>query len=303
MSLEPDQIIDRRRLKRRLGLWRIVAVLAVAAVVVVAVGRFDGLFGRNHVARLSIDNLIVDDADRDDAFAAVADDSSVGALIVRIDSLGGTMVGAEGIYRGMRAVAEKKPVVVVMGEMATSAGYYAALGADHVIARPSTLTGSIGVILQTADVTGLLDKLGIKPEIIKSRPLKAQPNPLEPFTPEAREATRAVVLDLYEMFIDRVAERRRMPRDRVMPLADGRVFSGRQARGHGLVDALGDEREARDWLEKDRGISKALPVKDVTIGEDGRFWSGLAGSALGKVLFSERLRLDGVVSVWHPELW
>lgn len=303
MSLEPDQIIDRRRMKRRLGLWRVVAILAVAATVIAAFGRFDGLFGRGHVARLWVDSLIVDDHQRDEAFAAIAEDNSVSALIVRIDSLGGTMVGAEGLYRGMRAVAEKKPVVAVMGEMATSAGYFTALGADHVIAGASTLTGSIGVILQTADVTGLLEKLGIKPEIIKSRPLKAQPNPLEPFTPEAREATRAVVLDLYDMFVDRVAERRRMPRDRVLVLADGRIFSGRQAHTVGLVDALGNESEAREWLEKSRGVSKALPAKDVTIGEANRFWSGLAESVVGKVLFSERLRLDGALSVWHPELW
>ncbi len=301
MSLDADQALDRRRLKRRLTFWRIAAVVAVVVAVVAAVGRVG--VGENHVARLVVGGIILDDPWRDDALAGIAEDDNAKALIVRIDSPGGTMVGGEALYTSLRAVAGKKPVVAVMGGTATSAAYMTALGADHILARAGSVTGSIGVIMQTADITGLLDKLGVKAETIKSRPLKAQPNPLELLTPEAREAARFVVLDLFEMFVDMVQQRRNLPRDKVLALADGRVFTGRQAVANGLVDALGGESDARRWLAETHAIATSLPVRDVEIEHEGALWRDLIMGLVGKVLFSERLRLDGPISVWHPSLW
>ncbi len=302
MSLETDHIVDRRRLKRRLGVWRIVAVLALIAAAVVLVFRFEGVPGRPYVARLSIDGLIVNDPFRDRALADVTEDGKARALIVVINSPGGTVVGGESLFRLLRKVAETKPVAAVMGEMATSAGYMTALGADRLFARSGTITGSIGVILQTADITGLLEKLGIKPEVVKSGPLKAQPNPFEPFSAQARAVARAVVLDIHDMFIDMVAERRGLARGEVVVLADGRIYTGRQALANGLIDALGGVAEARDWLDEKHGISATLPLKSVGIKDDEDFFAGLIPASLGKMLFSERLRLDGLLSLWHPDL-
>jgi protease IV len=300
MSIDADWLVDRRRLKRRLVWWRVVAVIGVVAAIIAAVGRFGGFVERAHVARIDIDGLIADDAERDQALLDVAENGAAKALIVRINSPGGTVVGGEVLYRRLRQVAEKKPVVTVMRELATSAAYMTALGSDYVFAHDGTLTGSIGVILQTADLTGLLDKLGIKPETVKSSPLKAQPNPLEPFTAEAREATRRVVGSVYEMFVAMVEERRNLSREQVRAVADGSVFTGRQAKENGLVDALGGEREARAWLEEKRGISRSLPARDVKFHGPAEEIQDLVGGLVGKALFSERLILDGVVSVWHP---
>ena len=302
MALEADQILDRRRLKRRLGLWRVIAIVALVALVVGAIGRATVLPDRNYVARLSVDGIILDDPWRDAALESDAKKAKAKALIVRIDSPGGTMVGGESLYRSLRAVASHKPVVAVVGELATSAGYLTALGADHIVARAGSVTGSIGVMLQTADITGLLEKIGIKPEAIKSRSLKSQPNPLEPLTAEARAAAKAVVLDLFELFVDIVADRRQMPREGALELADGRVFSGRQALANGLIDELGGEPEARKWLDESRGVATALPVKDVRIKREDEIWREFVPDLVGKALFSERLRLDGVVSLWHPDL-
>ncbi len=302
MVLDADIVIDRRRIKRRLTLWRVVAVVAVVVAVIAAVGRVGGLYERAHVGRLSIEGIIVDDPQRDQALVDVADDDDVRALIVRINSPGGTVVGGEALYRHLRRVAERKPVVAVMGEVAASAAYMAALAGDRIIAREGTITGSIGVIMQTADITGLLDKIGIKPESVKSAPLKAQPNPLETFTPEAREAAREVVLDLYEMFVGMVEERRRLGRDRTRALADGRVFTGRQAVANGLIDALGGEAEAREWLDEVRDVDSAVPVRDVEIGGPEDKLRDFLGGLVEKAIFSERLRLDGLISLWHPEL-
>ena len=300
MSIDADTLVDRRRLKRRLAWWQAFAVIALVAAVIAAVGRFEALVKPAHVARLAVSGLIIDDFDRDQALAGVAEDSSAKALIVRVDSPGGSVVGGEVLYRRLRAVAEKKPVVAVLGELATSAAYMTAIGTDYIVAHDGTLTGSIGVILQTADLTGLLDKLGVKPETVKSSPLKAQPNPLETFTPEAHVAIRAVVTDVYEMFVGMVQERRQMSRDEVMAVADGRIFTGRQAKENGLLDALGGEREARIWLAHTHGISEGLPVRDVDLeGPENKLQRAFTHMA-GKALFPETLSIDGLVSVWHP---
>ena len=227
MALDTDRIVDRRRLKRRLGFWRIIAVAALIALVAVGASRFGGIGGGSYVASIEISNVIFGEPARDAALRRVAADRRAQALIVRINSPGGTVAGGEALFRSLRLVADRKPVVAVIGELGTSAGYMSALGADYIIAREGSITGSIGVILQSTDITGLLDKLGVKPESVKSSPLKSQPNPLEPFSEEARAATEAVVADIYDLFVGMVAERRRMSRERVAPLADGRIFTGR----------------------------------------------------------------------------
>ncbi len=302
MSLDADQVIDRRRLKRSLTFWRVLAVVAVVAAIVAVAGRGGVPFAGDYVARLEVSGFILDDPWRERALADLADDSRARALLVRIDSPGGTMVGAETLFQALRHVAEQKPVVAIMGELSTSAAYFVALGADHIVGRAGTVTGSIGVILQSADVTGLLDKLGIKPEIVKSRPLKAQPNPFEPFSPEAREVIRTVVLDLHELFVQTVAERRTLAPEQAASLADGRIFSGRQAHARGLIDALGGEAEARAWLHEVHDIPATLPTDDLTIDVENRLLAGIVEGVFGKTLFSERLMLDGLVSLWHPDL-
>ena len=313
MTFDPAAMIDRRRLKRRLIFWRILGVVATVVALLAVLGRFDAGSFNNHVARLSVNGLIVGDQIREDALLELTVDDNIKALVVSIDSPGGTYVGGESLYRALRAVAAKKPVVAVMNGTATSAAYMIALGAERIIARGGTVTGSIGVIMQTADVTGLLQKLGIKPETIKSGPLKAQPNPMEPFSPAARAATEAVIKDLYDMFVDLVAERRGLDRDTVLGMADGRVYSGRQAKNNGLIDAIGAEAAALKWLVKERGIKAGLPIQEFEIDYGDEPWRGVLGTwiskwitgsaatVIGKTLFSERLRLDGVISLWHPE--
>lgn len=299
MSFEADMLVDRRRLKRRLSLWRAAAVLALVGLVVFLVGGPRALSGRDHIARFNVEGVILEDEKRDELLDKLATDGSVKALVVRIDSPGGTVVGGETLYRSLRGVSAHKPVVVVMGTTATSAGYMVALGGDLILAREGTVTGSIGVILQSADVTGLLKKLGIDMEAIKSAPLKATPSPFEPLTQEAREAAKVVIMDMFDMFVTLVAERRNMPRDRVLPLADGRIFTGRQAREANLVDAIGGENEALAWLETERGVARGLPIREIKVRQDDELLSGAVAALTGKTKLIERLTLDGLVSLWH----
>ena len=303
MSLDADLVVERRRLKRRLVFWRVLGISAVIAAVIAAVGQFDLVGSKDHIARIQIAGIIVDDQARDQALITVADDDKVKALIVKIDSPGGTYVGGEAIYQSLRMVAEKKPVVAMMGTTAASAGYMSALGGDHIVARASTLTGSIGVLLQTANINKLMDKIGVDPITIKSAPLKAQPNPMEPFSPEARKVTEELVADFFDMFVSLVSERRSMSKDKVLKLADGRAFSGRQAFANGLIDAIGAEPEVRKWLAEKHKIADDLPIKDVKVVDDDKTWRDLLDSKIGRFLFSERLSLDGVISLWQPNLW
>ena len=299
---DPAEIVDRRRLKRHLIIWRIAAVIAVVSTALVALSDYNDTGFTEHVARLKVSGIILNNPARDRALREAARRDAVKALIVEIDSPGGTFVGGEALYNELRSLAQVKPVVAVMGGTATSAAYMAAIGTNWVFARNGTVTGSIGVIMQTADITGMLEKLGIKPETVKSGPLKAQPNPMESFLPAARDATEEVVGDLFAIFVDMVATRREIDRNKVITLADGRVYSGRQAHQVGLIDAIGGVVEARSWLEENHQINAGLPLRDLDVHDDDELWCNLIDSALGKTLFSERLRLDGVLSVWQPKI-
>ena len=300
MTHDSDMLVERRRLKRGLALWRALAIAALVTVVLVGVARIDGLVARDHVARLAVDGIIFADRAVIEALADVADDSRAKALIVSIDSPGGTFVGGETMYHALRGVAAKKPVVAVMGGVATSAGYMTALAADRIFAHEGTITGSIGVMVQTTDLTGLLDKLGVSAEAIKSSPLKATPSPFEPLTEQARAATQSIIDDMHALFTAMVAERRGFADERARELADGRVYSGRQALELALIDAIGGEATAREWLTEEREIPESLPTRDLEIDRPSAGWLPSVASLTGNILFSERLMLDGLLSVWHP---
>ncbi len=300
MTLDPDILLDRRRLKRGLILWRIAAIVALVAVVLVGFARFNGVLVGDHVARYAVAGIIFDDPDAMAALEDVAEDDRVKALIVHIDSPGGTFVGGEQLYRTLRSVAENKPVVAVMGTVAASAGYMAAVASDRIFAHQGTITGSIGVMMQTTDITVLLDKLGISAEAIKSAPLKASPSPLEPLTDEARAASQVIIDDMHGLFIEMVAEQRGFDISRVRDLADGRVFTGRQAVANGLIDEIGSESAARDWLTAAHDVPQSLPVIDVIVDYPDDEWFANARVFSQKMLLPERLTLDGLISLWHP---
>ncbi len=300
MSLDTDALIDRRRLKRRLAMWRIFALVSVVAVIALAFGQVPLLPGSRHIAVLWVEDILFRDPYRDAAVRALAEDESVAAVVVQIDSPGGTTFGSEALYRGLLAVGEVKPVVAVMNQVAASGGYMAALAADHVVARETTITGSIGVVLEATNFVGLMEMLGIESDMIASGPLKAQPSPLQRMTPEARRAMLEVVDRVHDMFVGMVVERRGMARAEAARLADGRVFTGSMAVANGLIDAIGGEDEAVAWLEEERGIEPDLPRIEVVIDYPQEFLDRLLSASIGKSHLLERLRLDGLVSLWHP---
>jgi protease-4 len=303
MAFEADLLVDRRRLKRNLATWRTLAILALAGIAALLIVQRTGGLGVGHqIGRLWVEGIILDDDERLDALKDLARNENVKALVVRIDSPGGTVVGGETLYRALREVSEKKPVVAVIGGLGASAAYMTAIACDRIFAHEGTVTGSIGVIMQATEVTQLMQKLGITTEAIKSGPLKAAPSPLEPITPAARAHAQEIVAEMFQMFLGMVTERRNLSDDAMKLVADGRVFIGRNALSLKLIDEIGGESEAIAWLEKERGVAKELPVRDVKYGSDTSGLLDLVGSAARRMLGGNRLTLDGLVAVWHPDL-
>lgn len=302
MAYDSDYLVDRRRLKRHLTFWRVLAVLAVVAAIVAAVGRFHGTVGGDVIARLDVSGIIVQDDRRLDAIERLASDDAVRAVIVRIDSPGGTVVGGETLYRALLELGQRKPVVAVMDGVATSAAYMTAIATDRIYAREGTITGSVGVIMQAANITRLLDMIGVEPQTFKSGPLKAEPNPVSPMTPQIAEATQGLIDEMFAMFRDMVLVRRNMTIDDAARFSDGRVFTGRQALDAGLIDEIGGEREAVRWLEAERAVPQGLAIRDVRFAREVDDLIERIDGLARKTILSERLTLDGLISVWHPDL-
>jgi protease-4 len=317
--LSSDYQVDRRQMRRKITFWRAAAfIVAIAAVVALGMRGLDASGASPlgpHIARLSIEGLITGDKD---TLKLVRDigESKAAAVLVSIESPGGTTTGAERLYGELRRIAEKKPVVAVVGTMAASGGYIAAMSADRIMARGNSLVGSIGVLFQYPNFASLLDKVGVKMEAVKSSPLKAAPSGYEPTSPEARAALNALVVDSYDWFKDMVKERRGMSDAELAAVTDGRVFTGRQGLPLKLVDAIGGEREAIEWLEKEKGVAKKLPVRDWkkgrsierlgllgASGEIARFLglNGLADALQRGATAQEAQLLDGLLAIWQVE--
>src|SRR6201995_3014731 len=321
MSLDSDVIVDRRRIRRKLTFWRVAAALiAIGAIVAVATvvspGK-GGLTSAGSIARVSIEGLIRSDRERVEALERL-EKSKAAAVVVHINSPGGTTAGSEQLYDSLVRLKAKKPLVGVVEGLAASGGYIAAIASDHIVAQQSSLVGSIGVLFQFPNFTELLKTVGVKVEEVKSSPLKAAPNGFEPTSPEARAALDALVKDTYAWFRDLVKTRRGMDDAQLEKVADGRVFTGHQAIDLKLIDQLGDETTAIAWLVAQKNVKRNLPVRDFKLSPrfgDMTFLRTAASLALdafglstlarqveqaGVVQAVEHLGLDGMLALWRP---
>jgi protease IV len=322
MSLDADSIVDRRRMRRKLTFWRVLAIVVIVLAIVGLAGVLSnrtGFAGAGaYIARVTIQGLIRDDQERVQQLDRLARSTTARAVVVHVDSPGGTTAGSEQLYDSLMRLKEKKPLVIVVDGLAASGGYITALAGDHIVAKQTSLVGSIGVLFQYPNVADLLTKLGVKVETIKSSPLKAAPNGFEPTSPEARAAIESIIKDSYAWFRGMVQDRRHLNDDELQTVADGRVFTGHQAIGLKLVDEIGDERAGIAWLASEKKIDAKLPVRDYQL--HGRFSdlpflhaaaaavldaAGLATLArgiddLGAMQAVERLNLDGLLALWHP---
>lgn len=320
MSSSAGSILERRRLRRRATLWRalaaVVAVVALLAVGTLSAGKSgSGFFGSKHVARVEISGVITSDRQQIKLLQDLREDQNVAAVILAVNSPGGTTTGGEALYEEIRRLADAKPVVAVFDTIATSAAYIVGLATDRIIARGNTITGSVGVVFQTAEVSGLMENVGVSITQIASGDLKAVPTPFKPITLQERALLKDLIDESFGWFIALVEERRGLNADAVNGLTSGRIYSGRQALDLDLVDEIGGEREARSWLEKERSIAADLELRDrrpATLDDFGFF--NAIGASLGQAFgesikatvgaaipngLTDGFQLDGLVSVWH----
>jgi protease-4 len=321
MAFDPEMIADRSRLRRKLSFWRVAAILALICAVVVgglvATGGSTSIGNaRPQIARISVGGFIAGDQRMADLFRRVGEMRSVAGVVISINSPGGTTTGSEELFRGIRALADKKPTVAFVDGTAASGAYITALAADRIVARETSLVGSIGVLFQYPDLSGLLGKVGVGVEEVKSSPLKAEPSGFHPTTPEARAALQSVVNDTYAWFKNLVADRRKMSPEELAVVSDGRIFSARQGVSLKLVDELGGEREAVAWLERTRGVPPNLPLRDwkprgssgftlwtaAAFGADLAGFDRLAGALRSAEATASAARLDGLMAVWQPQI-
>lgn len=317
MSLDADIMIERRRLKRLASFWRIGAIAAILIAVLVGISRDEQTAASfvPHVARVKISGIITEDREQLKLLDKLAKSTTARAVIVHINSPGGTTAGGEALYGAIREISAKKPVTAVFGTAATSAAFMTGIATDHIVARGNSITGSVGVIFQWADVSDMLGKLGVKVEEVKSGPLKAVPTPFKPADEKGMQLTSELVAESQVWFLSLVTERRKLSPETLEQVKTGRVFTGRQALANGLIDAIGDEATARAWLEKEKNISKDLSVIDwVPEGTGAGGLASMAGRAFVSLfksavpdlahLFPENGALvahglDGLVSVWQ----
>jgi protease-4 len=317
MTTEVDTLIDRRRLRRRLGLWRALAIAGIVVTLFVLGAAGDKLsdaFGTKQIARVSIEGTITESREQLELLKKVGEAEHVKALLVFVNSPGGTTTGGEALFVALRDIAKKKPVVAQFGTVAASAGYIVGLGADYIVSRANTITGSVGVLIQWPEVAQMLDKIGVKVNEIKSGDLKAVPSPFQPLDQKGQEVTKSMIDEGFRWFLSLVETRRKIRPDQIPGLAQGRVFTGREAVQLKLVDAIGGEDEAVAWLRTTKNIDKSLKVIDWKPGSAdslglfsslgalarGLFGQSWVGQMLARDPSLSTLGLDGLVSVWHP---
>lgn len=273
-------------LKNKVHKWKNVTLLLgifsllISLKLLLGVGLSGDVMEGDYIANIKIEGVIFEDDFRSDILKKVAEDDAIRAVIINIDSPGGGIVGSEILFDDLRTIAAKKPIVVLMGSVAASGGYMAAVASDYIIAHNGTLTGSIGVLMESPEVTDLASKIGVKFNTYKSSPLKGSPSPFEKSNPLVDRVIKESISDSYQFFADLVRERRgeRLNKKFADTIFDGRVFTGRQALQVGLIDKVGGKDDALFYLSTNKIDVKKLSVREVEITKkDGKFFDKFFG--------------------------
>lgn len=297
---------ERKRLKAQLRYWRSVSILLITIIACFFAWRYSTPDGSLHlssyIAQVNIDGIITDDERRNKLLREIAENNRIKAVIVRFNTPGGTTVGGEELYTRLREISQTKPVVALMRTLCASAGYMAALGADHIIARETTLTGSIGVILQSVEFSGLAEKIGVSPITYKAGEYKDNPSSFRKPTDEDKNALQPVLDDTHDYFINLVQQHRKLKGDALQFVTNGRIFTGRQAQKLHLVDTIGGEDEALAWLASTHQLdTEKLKLRTLQVEDE---FEGIANflksTSIARLLINIPKPLDGLLSIWHP---
>ena len=274
-------------------------ILIVVAIFFFVILISDSRYKKPHIAKVTIDNIITQDSFRYEKLEELSQNKNTKAVIVFINSPGGTVVGGETLYKSIKNIAQQKPIISVMGEVATSAAYMASLGSNYIFAQEGTITGSVGVLVLSSEFTELAKKIGISTEVIKSGDLKASPSPLEKMTPKAREQMEKIVQEISKNFINLVKKERKLDNNKTQLISDGRIFTGQSALQIGLIDSIGNIKEAKEYLKIERNIDM-LPILNMEIIKKEKMIEKFLSLFTNKINASKLLNLKGLISIWIP---
>ena len=257
------------------------------------------LKNNDFIAKINVEEIIFDNKDLIEKIEKIENDSALKGIVVSVNSPGGTVVASQELYKKLKKISEKKPIVVSMKEVAASGGYMVALSAKKIFCYEGTLTGSIGVIMQTANIESLLKKIGVQPIIIKSGKLKAVPNPVESLESEGKESIKKIIDNMHQQFLKLVTQNRKIKNEHIDMISDGRIFTGLQAQKLNLIDEIGSEKDAIDWLKKSLNIQEKIEI--IEINRDNKLLNSLNFSKLKNIFSTNNMVfVNGLFALWYP---
>ena len=301
--------------RKKIFIWRIVSLaLAISLLYIFFNNPSTNITLKPHIAHYNISGLLIDPDPILEDLEYLEHEDNIKAIIINVDSPGGTTVSAEEIYLKIRSISSTKPIIVVMKNIATSGAYLFSLGADRIFARENTITGSVGVLLQWARIDQGLEKLGVEVNEIKSGKLKAEPDFFGEADEKTRLLTQKIVDETFIWFLELIKKRRSITDYTVSQISDGRIFTGRQALNLNLIDEIGGNEEAKFWLIENKDINSELEILMYEQKKNANFIE----LSVAKVMdyfninspYGGRLKtnltlmsIDGLLSIWsHPSL-
>lgn len=254
-----ERVFKYFKLRKKLLRWRVISIILIIGIIISFFANVSKRQIEDHVAVVSIDGAVDENAQWFRSLKTISTSRHVKAVLLKIDCHGGPATDSEILFQLIRLISKKKPVVSSIHNIGASGGYLAAIAADHVTAYYTSMIGSIGVITQYLEYSQLMDKLGIGVVQIKSGSLKAAMSPFEKLSPGDRVELQKFSDDIHQWFMMKVVERRHLYTQTVQRLSDGRTFTGNHALQYGLIDQLGGDQSAINWLYENRKVSKDLP--------------------------------------------
>ena len=295
--MKPNDFLEQFYTRRQSIIKRLLIIVIAILLIVTASLQFQQK--ENFIAKITVEGIIKDRNDILEQLKDLDNDQNVKGLITIINSPGGTYVGSKEIHESIKKLSKKIPTVAYMREMATSGGYLVSLSSDRIFGNEGTITGSIGVILQTADISQLLGKLGINPVIIKSGDLKAVPNPAEEIDEKKLNYLKDIIKKMQTEFLNLVKKSRDISSSTLDLVSDGRIVTGKQAKDLKLIDAVGTENDALSWLKKEAGLDDEVRVKDLSI--QSEISKLLNFSFLKKKInYLNQNFYNGFIAIWTP---
>ncbi|MAJ67462.1 MAG: signal peptide peptidase SppA [Rickettsiales bacterium] len=297
--MKRNEILEKYLSKRSLIVKRFATVL-ISIILIFSFFLFTSK-KKDFIATISIEGIISNPEDTLNDLENINKSSNAKALLVNINSPGGTFVSSKELYDKIKEISKKIPVVTYMREMATSGGYLVSLASQKIFSNIGTITGSVGVILQTAEITELLEKIGINPIVIKSGKLKATPNPLEGLSENDSRYLNDVIKSMQLEFLSILSENRNIESKTLEIISDGRIFTGKQAKELNLIDFIGSKSDAIRWLKDEAKLPQDIDILDYS--KENQYEKLISMRLFDKNFnFLKKNIYSGFLAIWDPKL-